>query len=247
MGRGRRDPRPVARPRRQDLIAARRRDRRLRIRRADRPRPRRRAARPSPRHPDRTRSTAMLDANLTAQLKTYLEKITQPDRARRLARRRRRSRAELRRAARRDRRAVRPHHRSRRDDDDARRPSFADRPRRHRRRRSRFAGIPMGHEFTSLVLALLQVGGHPSTADGRADRADRASLEGDYHFETYFSLTCQNCPDVVQALNLMSVLNPNITPRRHRRRAVPGRGRRAPGHGRARPCSSTASRSTRAA
>jgi alkyl hydroperoxide reductase subunit F len=73
----------------------------------------------------------------------------------------------------------------------------------------RFAGLPLGHEFTSLVLALLQVGGHPSKAG--QDTIDQVkNLQGDYHFETYFSLSCQNCPDVVQALNLMSVLNPNI-------------------------------------
>lgn len=73
-----------------------------------------------------------------------------------------------------------------------------------------FAGIPMGHEFTSLVLALLQVGGHPSKAAQDVIEQVKA-LEGDYRFETYFSLSCQNCPDVVQALNLMSVLNPRIT------------------------------------
>ena len=72
-----------------------------------------------------------------------------------------------------------------------------------------FAGIPMGHEFTSLVLALLQVGGHPSKASADVIEQIKA-LEGDYLFETYFSLSCQNCPDVVQALNLMSVLNPRI-------------------------------------
>ena len=73
----------------------------------------------------------------------------------------------------------------------------------------RFAGLPMGHEFTSLVLALLQVGGHPSkTAQDVIEQIQ--SLEGEYKFETYFSLSCQNCPDVVQALNLMAVLNPNI-------------------------------------
>lgn len=72
-----------------------------------------------------------------------------------------------------------------------------------------FAGLPLGHEFTSLVLALLQVGGHPSTAD--PDLLERIrSLEVDHHFETYFSLSCQICPDVVQALNLMSILNPRI-------------------------------------
>ncbi len=73
----------------------------------------------------------------------------------------------------------------------------------------RFAGLPMGHEFTSLVLALLQVGGHPSKAAPELLEQVR-NLEGEYRFETYFSLSCQNCPDVVQALNLAAVLNPNI-------------------------------------
>ncbi|MES2188454.1 MAG: alkyl hydroperoxide reductase subunit F [Pseudomonadota bacterium] len=73
----------------------------------------------------------------------------------------------------------------------------------------RFAGIPLGHEFTSLVLALLQVGGHPSKAAQDTIEQVKA-LQGDFHFETYFSLSCQNCPDVVQALNLMAVLNPRI-------------------------------------
>ena len=72
-----------------------------------------------------------------------------------------------------------------------------------------FAGIPMGHEFTSLVLALLQVGGHPSKAAQDVIEQIKA-LDGDFSFETYFSLSCQSCPDVVQALNLMSVLNPRI-------------------------------------
>ncbi|CAN7446351.1 alkyl hydroperoxide reductase subunit F [Pseudoxanthomonas sp. LjRoot143] len=72
-----------------------------------------------------------------------------------------------------------------------------------------FAGLPMGHEFTSLVLALLQVGGHPSKLAQDVIEQIRG-LDGDYRFETYFSLTCQSCPDVVQALNLMSVLNPRI-------------------------------------
>ena len=74
----------------------------------------------------------------------------------------------------------------------------------------RFAGLPMGHEFTSLVLALLQVGGHPSKAAPELLEQVRA-LEGEFRFETYYSLSCQNCPDVVQALNLMAVLNPNIS------------------------------------
>jgi alkyl hydroperoxide reductase subunit F len=93
--------------------------------------------------------------------------------------------------------------------DDARRPSFGV-VRAGTDVEVAFAGIPLGHEFTSLVLALLQVGGHPSTADPGLLEQVR-SLRGRKHFETYFSLSCQNCPDVVQALNLMSVLNPEIT------------------------------------
>lgn len=72
-----------------------------------------------------------------------------------------------------------------------------------------FAAIPMGHEFTSLVLALLQAGGHPPKVTDEAIAQIRA-LDGDLVFETWMSLTCHNCPDVVQALNLMSVLNPRI-------------------------------------
>jgi alkyl hydroperoxide reductase subunit F len=67
----------------------------------------------------------------------------------------------------------------------------------------------MGHEFTSLVLALLQTGGHPPKADPAVVEQIRA-LQGEYHFETFVSLTCQSCPDVVQALNLMAVLNPSV-------------------------------------
>ena len=96
-----------------------------------------------------------------------------------------------------------------RTDDDERRPSFAI-VRAGTDVSVRFAGIPLGHEFTSLVLALLQVGGHPSTARDETVRAVEA-LTDDLHFETYFSLSCQNCPDVVQALNLMSVLNPRVS------------------------------------
>ena len=93
--------------------------------------------------------------------------------------------------------------------DDARKPSFLIR-RAGTDIGVRFAGLPMGHEFTSLVLALLQVGGHPSKAAQELIEQIR-NLDGDYAFETYFSLSCQNCPDVVQALNLMAVLNPRIT------------------------------------
>jgi alkyl hydroperoxide reductase subunit F len=75
--------------------------------------------------------------------------------------------------------------------------------------RVRFAGIPLGHEFTSLVLALLQVGGYPAKAEAALLEQVRA-LAGNWEFETYISLSCQNCPDVVQALNLMAVLNPGI-------------------------------------
>jgi len=74
----------------------------------------------------------------------------------------------------------------------------------------RFAGIPMGHEFTSLVLALLHVGGHPLKLEAEKI-AQIAALEGEFHFETFISLSCHNCPEVVQALNLMAVINPNIT------------------------------------
>ena len=73
-----------------------------------------------------------------------------------------------------------------------------------------FAGIPLGHEFTSLVLALLQVSGRaPKVEDSVIEQIK--NIEGNYNFVTYVSLTCQNCPDVVQALNLMSVVNPNIS------------------------------------
>jgi NADH-dependent peroxiredoxin subunit F len=73
----------------------------------------------------------------------------------------------------------------------------------------RFAGLPMGHEFTSLVLALLQVGGYPPKVE-QALLEQIRGLEGDFEFEVYVSLTCHNCPDVVQALNLMAVQNPRI-------------------------------------
>ena len=94
------------------------------------------------------------------------------------------------------------------DDPTARKPSFALN-RVGSDMGVAFAGLPMGHEFTSLVLALLQVGGHPSKADPEVLEQVR-NLPDEYIFETYISLTCQNCPDVVQALNLMAVLNPRI-------------------------------------
>ncbi|MDY7066676.1 Alkyl hydroperoxide reductase subunit F [Pseudomonas extremaustralis] len=148
----------------------------------------------------------MLDANLKAQLKSYLERVTQPieivasldDGAK--------SQEML--ALLQDVTSLTTLIILKTDGDDARKPSFSiNRPGADIS--LRFAGIPMGHEFTSLVLALLQVGGHPSKASVEVIEQIRA-LKGEFNFETYFSLSCQNCPDVVQALNLMAVLNPNI-------------------------------------
>lgn len=93
-------------------------------------------------------------------------------------------------------------------DSDERAPSFAIK-KPNEKANVRFAGIPMGHEFTSLVLALLHVGGHPMKLDEDTIEQVKA-IQGEFYFETYISLSCQNCPDVVQALNMMSVLNPNI-------------------------------------
>ena len=148
----------------------------------------------------------MLDANLKAQLKSYLERVTQPieivasldDGAK--------SQEML--ALLQDVASLSSQITLLDNGADARKPSFSiNRPGADIS--LRFAGIPMGHEFTSLVLALLQVGGHPSKASAEVIEQIR-SLRGEFHFETYFSLSCQNCPDVVQALNLMAVLNPNI-------------------------------------
>ncbi len=96
----------------------------------------------------------------------------------------------------------------REDGTDARRPSFAV-ARAGEAPRIRFAGIPLGHEFTSLVLALLQTGGHPPKVDAGVIGQIR-NLKGSFRFETFISLSCHNCPDVVQALNLMAVLNPGV-------------------------------------
>ena len=73
----------------------------------------------------------------------------------------------------------------------------------------RFAGVPMGHEFTSLVLALLQAGGYPPKVD-QAVIDQIKNLDGEFNFETFVSLTCQSCPEVVQSLNVMSAINPKI-------------------------------------
>ena len=148
----------------------------------------------------------MLDANLKAQLKSYLERVTQPieivasldDGAKS-----REMHDLLKEIA-----SLSSQITLLDNGTDVRKPSFSlNRPGGDIS--LRFAGIPMGHEFTSLVLALLQVGGHPSKASPEVIEQIR-SLTGEFNFETYFSLSCQNCPDVVQALNLMAVLNPNI-------------------------------------
>lgn len=101
-----------------------------------------------------------------------------------------------------------PRVRVRFDGGDPRTPSFSvglpDAP-----PRVRFAGVPLGHEFSSLVLALLQTGGHPPKIDA-ATLDQVRSLAGPLRFEVYISLACHNCPDVVQALNLMAVLNPEV-------------------------------------
>jgi alkyl hydroperoxide reductase subunit F len=148
----------------------------------------------------------VLDANLKTQLKTYLGHLRQPvelvaslDDGAKSA-----QMLELLNEI----AELHPQVSVNRADDDARRPSFLIR-RAGTDIGVRFAGIPLGHEFTSLVLALLQVGGHPPKLSDETIAQIR-DLDGDYVFETYFSLTCQNCPDVVQALNLMSVLNPRI-------------------------------------
>lgn len=152
----------------------------------------------------------MLDANLQAQLKGYLQRLTQP--------------VEL--VASLDDRPASAEMRElleeivglsdlvslRLDGNDARRPSF-NISRAGAEMGVRFAAIPMGHEFTSLVLALLQAGGHPPKIEAEAIEQIKALTRddgGDFIFETYMSLTCHNCPDVVQALNLMAVLNPRI-------------------------------------
>ncbi|AZG07939.1 alkyl hydroperoxide reductase subunit F [Pigmentiphaga sp. H8] len=149
----------------------------------------------------------MLDANLKTQLQAYLEKITQPieivaslddgDKSRELA-------ELLKEIAGLSERITLIERR----DDAERKPSFTiNRPGQDIG--IRFAAIPLGHEFTSLVLALLQVGGHPIKLD--ADVIEQIkNLDGDFSFETYVSLSCQNCPEVVQALNVMSLLNPRI-------------------------------------
>jgi len=149
----------------------------------------------------------MLDANLKAQLAAYLERISQPVEITAVLDDT--EAAQDMRALLKDIAETSPlvtvnetqggPHRS---------PSFAiNRPGENHG--PRFAGLPMGHEFTSLVLALLQVGGYPPKVE-QAILEQIRELDGDFEFEVYVSLTCHNCPDVVQALNLMAIQNPRI-------------------------------------
>lgn len=149
----------------------------------------------------------MLDAKLKGQLKTYLEKIVEPieivatigtdDKSMEMQ-------TLLREIV-----ELSPSITYRESNDaNERTPSFAI-ARKGETARARFAGIPMGHEFTSLVLALLQVSGYaPKIEETHIEQIK--NLSGKFVFETYISLSCQICPDVVQALNLLAVLNPNI-------------------------------------
>ena len=149
----------------------------------------------------------MLDATIKTQLKAYLERLQQPielvaslddsDKAREVS------------TLLDDIATLSTKVSVRIDGNDARKPSFAvTRP--GEPARIHFAGIPMGHEFTSLVLALLQTGGHPPKIEAELIEQIKA-IPGTFRFETFISLSCHNCPDVVQALNLMSVLNPGIS------------------------------------
>ncbi len=149
----------------------------------------------------------MLDTTIQAQLKAYLERLQRPvelvaslddsDKAKEM----RSLLDEI--AALSDKVSIRN------DGQHRLRPSFGIAEAGHAPR-IHFAGLPMGHEFTSLVLALLQTGGHPPKVEQTVIDQIKA-LPGPFDFETFISLSCHNCPDVVQALNLMAVLNPNIT------------------------------------
>ncbi|MEQ4537928.1 MAG: alkyl hydroperoxide reductase subunit F [Billgrantia sp.] len=148
----------------------------------------------------------MLDDNLKSQLKAYLQKVTQPFEI--VASLDDGAKSQELHGLLKGIVALCDKITLRLDGTDARKPSFAlNRP--GEETGVVFAGIPMGHEFTSLVLALLQVGGHPPKVSDDT-LAQIKALEGEFHFETYYSLSCQNCPDVVQALNLMAIFNPGV-------------------------------------
>ena len=149
----------------------------------------------------------MLDDTLKTQLATYLERVTQPfemvaslDDSQ--TGRDMRALLETIAGLRADMITLRL------DGTDARKPSFTLQ-RVGTSSSLRFAGLPLGHEFTSLVLALLWTGGHPPKVEADVI-AQIKGLEGDFNFEVYMSLSCHNCPDVVQALSLMAIVNPRI-------------------------------------
>jgi len=148
----------------------------------------------------------MLDADLKTQLQAYLEKVVHPIEL--VASLDNGEKSQELKGLLEDIASLSSQVSARYNGNDARKPSFAIN-RVGTDVSVRFAGIPMGHEFTSLVLALLQVGGHPSKAAQEVIEQVR-NLEGEFRFETFMSLSCHSCPDTVQALNLMSVLNPNI-------------------------------------
>ena len=148
----------------------------------------------------------MLDANIKTQLKAYLERVTQPIEI--VASLDDGPKSQEMRELLRDVAEQSQLITLTEDGMDARKPSFSVGA-RGSEARVRFAGLPMGHEFTSLILALLQAGGYPPKVE--ADVIEQIkSLDVELNFEPYISLSCHNCPDVVQALNLMAVLNPKI-------------------------------------
>jgi len=149
----------------------------------------------------------MLDDKLKQQLQGYMARISQPFEI--IATLDDSAKAQEMRTLLQDIEQMSEHVSLRLDGSDERVPSFALQ-RADDSVRLRFAGSPMGHEFTSLVLALLQVGGHPPKVDAATLEQIR-NLQGEFSFETYYSQSCQNCPDVVQALNLMAVVNPDIS------------------------------------
>jgi alkyl hydroperoxide reductase subunit F len=149
----------------------------------------------------------MLDDNLKAQLGAYLERVTQPFELVASLSDSESSQETLEllqtiQGLRADKITLRT------DGQDARKPSFTVQ-RTGGDTSLRFAGLPLGHEFTSLVLALLWTGGHPPKVEPEVIDSIKA-LDGDYAFEVYMSLSCHNCPDVVQALSLMAILNPKV-------------------------------------
>ena len=148
----------------------------------------------------------MLDSSIKAQLKAYMEKLVDPIEL--VASLDNRAESQQMRAMIEDIASVSDKISFRDNGNDSRRPSFSV-ARVGDAHRIQFAGIPTGHEFTSLVLALLQASGYaPKIEEDIVEQIKNISDE--YHFETYISLSCQNCPDVVQALNIMAALNPNV-------------------------------------